>query len=79
MEPRELGERLRAGESVADVAAGQGVDLESVSDAILSDANARIDQAVANGRIDEPKGEELKSRIATFTESFLTDRRTPRE
>jgi hypothetical protein len=79
MEPRELGERLRTGESVADVAAGQGVDLESVSDAILSDANARIDQAVANGRIDEPKGEELKSRIATFTESFLTDRRTPRE
>lgn len=79
MERSELGERLRAGESVADVAAEEGVELETVSDAILSDVNARIDQAVANGRIDEPTGEELKSRIAIRTESFLTETRTPGE
>ncbi|MEX0781646.1 MAG: hypothetical protein WD557_03280 [Dehalococcoidia bacterium] len=79
MEPRDLAERLRAGETVADVAAEQGVGLDTVTAAVLADANARIDQALANGRIDETQAAELKSRIGTRIESFLTEGRLKRE
>jgi hypothetical protein len=79
MEPRELGERLRAGETVADVAAEQGVDLETVEAAVLADANARIDNALANGAIDSAKAEDLRSKIEARIESFLTEGRPARE
>ncbi len=79
MEPRELGERLRGGETVADVAAEEGVDLEVVAAAALTDANARIDEAVANGRISEERARELKSRLEARIESFLTEGRPNRE
>jgi hypothetical protein len=75
MERTELAERLRAGETVAEVATEQGIDIQVVSAAILADANARVDEAVANGRIEEARADEIKSRIATRTESFLTEGR----
>jgi hypothetical protein len=79
IEPRALAERLRGGESVADVAAEQGVALETVEADVLADAESRIDQAVAEERIDEEQGERMKSRLDERIESFLTERRPERE
>ena len=79
MEPRALAERLRGGESVADVAAEQGVAIETVEAEVLGDATARIDQAVAEERISEEQGERMKARLEERIESFLTERRPERE
>ena len=79
MESSKLAQRLRGGETVADVAAGQGVDLETVEAAVLADAFERIDAAVAEGRIDDARGEELKSNISERIESFLTEGRRGQE
>lgn len=73
MEPRELGMRLKDGETVADVAAAEGVPVKDVVDAMVTDANARVDAAVAEGTIDEAKGTELKSKLAERIERFVTE------
>jgi hypothetical protein len=79
MEPRALAERLRNGETVEDVAADQGVELGAVSAAVLADANAHIDDAVAMGRLSEKRAGEIKSRLEERIESFLTEGRPDRE
>ena len=40
------------GQNISDIAASQGVDLQSVIDALLANAQARIDAKVESGRID---------------------------
>lgn len=79
LEARALAERLRTGETVADVAEEQGIDLETVSAQVLADANARLDEAVANGVIHETTAAEMKSRLEARIESFLTEGRQARE
>lgn len=51
-----------AGDSVADIAAAQGVDLQSVIDALVANAEARIEAKQADGTIDaERAAEKLES------------------
>jgi len=54
---------LRDGQTLAQVAEAQGVDVQSVIDTMVADANARIDEAVANGRIDETEAEAKKAEV----------------
>lgn len=60
-------EDLRAalldGQSIADVAAANGVDVETVVDALVADATERIDQAVADGELDADRAEEIKANL----------------
>lgn len=69
LEPAEIAEALRSGESLADVAAAQGVDPQEIIDAMVERATERIDQAVADGRLDEAEAAE---RLAEITER-ITD------
>ena len=73
MDPRELGMRLKDGETVAEVAAAEGVPVDTVVDAMVTDANAKVDAAVARGAIDEARGTELKSKLAGRIETFVTE------
>ncbi len=63
----ELATELRAGKTIADVAGEKGVDVQTVIDAMVADANARLDEAVAAGRITEDdaadKRADLEARI----------------
>jgi ribosome-interacting GTPase 1 len=52
------------GTSIADVAADQGVEVQKVVDALVADANARIDKAVTDGDLEADRAEELKSGLA---------------
>ena len=49
--PQELAQRLRAGETLAEVAADAGVDAGAVVDLLVEAATARLDAAVAAGRL----------------------------
>lgn len=61
--PKELRDALAGGKSVAEVAEAHNVDPQAVIDAVLGAADKKIDEAVANGRIDEARATLLKNRL----------------
>lgn len=65
-----LRDALRSGQSLAEIAEANGVDPQTVIDALVTEAEAHIDQAVADGRLTEDEA------AAKLTE--LVDRITAR-
>lgn len=57
----ELRTALRSGSSIAEVAAANDVEVQSMIDALVAAATERIDEAVADGRIDAERAEALKA------------------
>lgn len=51
LEAEELREQLRAGNSLADIAETQGVELEVLISALVDEAQDKIDEAVADGKL----------------------------
>ncbi len=49
----EIRAELEAGKSLADIATAQGIDPQTLIDEMVADIQAHLDEAVANGRIDE--------------------------
>jgi transposase-like protein len=68
---KDLVAELRKGSSIAEVAQAHGVDPKTVEDAIVAAANARIDQAVENGKLDEARAATLKEKVAARAEQFV--------
>ena len=64
MEPDALKDALKEGRTLAQVAESQGVDVQVVIDALVAEGNARIDAAVANGRLGADEAEERKAQLA---------------
>lgn len=63
--PAELLAAFAEGDSIADVAAAHGVDVQTVIDALVAVVSDRLDTAVANGRLTE---EEAAERLESATE-----------
>lgn len=77
--PEELMQELRGSEStIATVATGLGVDPEIVIDSAVADASARIDAAVAEGKIDEAKAAEMKANLETRITALVNEGWQPR-
>lgn len=66
----ELHTALEGGQSIADVAAAQGVDVQVVIDALVAEAQTRLADAVTDGRITQ---EEADSKLADL-ETRITER-----
>jgi len=49
MEPTELGDAMREGQTIAEIASEQGVDVDTVIDAMVADARERIETFVNEG------------------------------
>jgi len=64
MSPTDLLQELRDGMTLAEIAQQKGVDSNKVKTAMLAAVNARIDEAVKNGKLAQDKAAELKSKIA---------------
>ncbi|MEX0626532.1 MAG: hypothetical protein WD402_08305 [Chloroflexota bacterium] len=62
IEPGELKQALRSGDSLQDVATAQGKDYDTVSQAILDAAKTRLDAAVAEG-LDQARADEILSKL----------------
>jgi hypothetical protein len=60
----ELRDALQDGKSIADVAGEKGVDVQTVIDALVADATAKIDEKVAAGDLDADRAAELKENLA---------------
>jgi polyhydroxyalkanoate synthesis regulator phasin len=76
IEPAELREALRNGQSIAEVAEANGVAPDAVVVALVEAGNAAIDEAVANGRIDEERAAELRENLPEHAQIFV-DRNRP--
>ena len=61
---------LRSGKSIADIATEQGVDVQTVIDALVTEAQTHIDLMVENGRLTEAEATE---KLADVTER-ITER-----
>jgi len=70
LEPDELGDLIRDGQSLADVATAQGVDVQTVIDTLVNAAKERLDEGVTNGRLTQ---EEADEKLAEITER-ITER-----
>ena len=58
-----LREQIMGGSSLADIAAEAGVDVQQIADLMVSEASDRLDEAVANGRIDQAEAAEKLAQI----------------
>ncbi|MCB0965744.1 MAG: hypothetical protein KDB37_02815 [Ilumatobacter sp.] len=73
-----LRDELQAGNSLADIAEAQGVDPQTLIDALVAEAEAMLDQAVADGRIDadvaEDRADDIVDRITDRVNGELPER-----
>jgi hypothetical protein len=58
-----LREALGNGQTIAEVAQATGVEAKAVVDALVADATARLDEAVANGRLTQEAADERKAEL----------------
>jgi polyhydroxyalkanoate synthesis regulator phasin len=76
---RELLEALRDGQSVAEVAATNGVDAQTVIEALVAEVNERVDEAVASGDLDAHRASQImadaEDRVTDFVNGNLRFRR----
>jgi len=77
VEPKELVEAMKAGDTIADVATANGVDPDAVVDALVARATAKLDEAVANGRISEEKAAEIKGGLEARMTKLVNEGRQP--
>jgi hypothetical protein len=75
--PADLLKDMKGGHSIADVATAHKVDPQKVIDAIVTGADAKIQQAVTNGRISSAEGAKLEQFVATAAPKFVNA--TPRQ
>lgn len=61
--PAELGARLRAGDSLKDVASARKVPYDTVSAAVLAAVKAKVDAAVAAGTIKQARADRILARV----------------
>ena len=64
-----LRSELRDGKTVAEIAAEQGVDVQTVIDSLVAEAKAHLDLSVESGRLTQ---EEADAKLAEVTER-ITD------
>ena len=57
----DLRSKLEGGQTIAQVAQAQGVDVQTVIDAMVADATSHIDQAVKDGRLTADQANERKA------------------
>ena len=53
--------RCSRGKTIADVARAKGVDVTTVIDAIVTDMNSHLADAVSNGKLTQAQADEMKS------------------
>jgi len=66
-----LGQELRSGQSLADIAAANGVDTQDVVDAIVANIDERIQAGVDAGRIDQTKADEMLANAETRAQGIV--------
>ena len=67
----ELRADLKAGQSVAEVATAKGVDPQTVVTAWVNGADAKIDQAVTDGKLTQAQADKAKAKVPTIAAKLV--------
>jgi len=62
---------LKGGQSISQYATSLGKSPQTLTDALTKAANDRIDQALANGKIDQTRADTMKSKVSARVDHFL--------
>ena len=74
----DLDTALRSGKTLADVAKSKGVDPQKVVDALITEANTRIDKAVTDGKLTAEQAATEKAEAATRIPDMVNNGRPGR-
>jgi len=77
MNAEELRAELQEGNSIADVAAEQGVSLDAVKAQITSDAEAKLDELVAAGTLTQERADDALARLTENLDNILNKSKQP--
>jgi polyhydroxyalkanoate synthesis regulator phasin len=69
----ELRDALADGQTLAEIAQTNGVDAQTVIDALVAEATQRLDEAVANGRLDQAEADELLAELTEHITMFVNE------
>jgi ribosomal protein S20 len=75
VKPAVVVEGLKAGKTLATIAGEHGASAQKVIDALISDANARIDKAVAAGHLKADRAAKLKTNLSERITKFVNEGR----
>ncbi len=67
----ELREQLRSGKTLAEVATDQGVERQTLVDALVASANERLAQAVTDGKITQEQADERAADLPEMIEKLV--------
>lgn len=67
----ELKAALKGGETISQYATSLGKDPAALTDALTQQANAAVDQAVADGKIKQERADTIKSKVPDRVDHFL--------
>ena len=73
----ELRSALQDGSTIAEVAEANDVDIQTVIDAHVADAEAHLDQAVEDGRLTEEEAAERKESLSERIEALVNGEAGP--
>ncbi len=73
-----LGEQLRGGQSLADIAAENGVDTQALVDTIVDGIEERVQAGIDSGRIDQDKADEILADAETKAQDVIDGNAGPR-
>jgi hypothetical protein len=76
IEPSALIQQMQAGQTIAEIAGGE---TQAVIDALVAEGNAKLDEAVENGRLDAERAAELKTALPARAEQFVNTQHPGRE
>ena len=71
VEVAELRDAVRSGQTVGAFAEAKGVSADSVVTAVVAALDARIDQAVTDGKVDEARAAKVKERVPEFARRLV--------
>lgn len=73
--PEDLKSELKSGKSIADVTAEHNVSLDAVKAQITSDAQAKLSEVVANGKLTQERADEALQKLADNLDAILNKTR----
>ena len=76
MAPKDLLAQLRSGKTINQVAQEQGVPSQTIVDDLVGKVDARVDKAVAEGKISQEQGDKIKAKAPERIAKLL-DRQLP--
>jgi len=75
MTPREIAQDLRQGQSLAEIGQAKGVSTYTLKSAILTAADEKLDQAVADGKLTQDQADKIMTRLTDNIDKILNWKR----